>query len=170
MNKIYILGSVASGKTTFAKKISAQTNIKHHELDSIVFDDRRESNKKRSIEEQEEIIKKIDQEDSWIIEGTYRKSCHLVLDLADCIIMLDPPIILRKTRILIRFIKQKLHIEKCNYQVDYSMLKAMYKWTKDFEKKREDLIKMLKNYDEKLIILNSSKQTKKFLKEMQENK
>ncbi len=170
MKKIYILGSVASGKTTFAKKISIQTNIKYYELDSIVFDDTKESNKKRSIEEQEKIIKNINQEDSWIIEGTYRKSCHLVLDLADCIILLDPPLILRKIRILIRHIKQKFHIENCNYQANYAMLKAMYAWTKDFEKKREDFIEMLSNYDNKLITITSSKQIKKILKEQQENK
>ena len=64
MNKIYILGSVASGKTTFAKTISKQTNIKYYELDSIIFDDTKESDKRRSIEEQEKIIKKINQEDS----------------------------------------------------------------------------------------------------------
>lgn len=164
MNKIYILGSVASGKTTFAKKISKQTNIKYYELDSIIFDDTKESDKRRSIEEQEKIIKKINQEDSWIIEGTYRKSCHLILDLANYIIFIDPPLILRKIRILIRFIKQKLHIEKCNYKADFAMLKAMYVWTKDFETKRAEFIKMLNQYDNKLITITSSKQIKQYIK------
>lgn len=39
MNKIYILGSVASGKTTLAKNLSIKTNIKYYELDNVIFDD-----------------------------------------------------------------------------------------------------------------------------------
>lgn len=116
------------------------------------------------------MIKKINQEDSWIIEGTYRKSCHLVLDLAEYIIWLDPPIVLRKIRILTRFVKQKLHMEKCNYQVNYSMLKAMYKWTKEFEQDRGNLEKMLNNYEDKLIFIKNSKEIKDFLEKQQENK
>lgn len=166
MSKIYILGSVASGKTTLAKNLSIKTNIKHYELDSIIFDDSKKSNKKRSIEEQEKIINKINQKGSWIIEGTYRKSCHSVLDFAEYIIWLDPPMILRKIRILTRFIKQKLYIEKCNYQVNYVMLKSMYKWTKNFEQKREELENLLNNYENKLIIIKNSKQIKKFLEKL----
>lgn len=170
MKKIYILGSVASGKTTLAKKLSLKTNIKHYELDSIIFDDTKENNKKRSVKEQEKIIMKINQEDSWIIEGTYRKSCHIILELADYIIFLDTPLILRKVRILIRFIKQKLHMEKCNYEVNKLMLKSMYGWLKDFEEKRKDYTNMLNNYNNKLIILKNSKQIYNFIEKQQENK
>lgn len=37
--KILIIGIVASGKTTLAKKLEQQLNIKHYEIDSIVHDD-----------------------------------------------------------------------------------------------------------------------------------
>lgn len=33
------------------------------------------------------------------------------------------------------------------------MLKSMYKWTRDFENNRSELEKMLKQYDDKLIII-----------------
>lgn len=35
--KIHIMGSVGSGKTTFAKKLSTQTSIQHYELDNVVW-------------------------------------------------------------------------------------------------------------------------------------
>ena len=38
--KILIIGPVASGKTTVAKKISEHTGIKHYEIDSIVHNDK----------------------------------------------------------------------------------------------------------------------------------
>lgn len=54
--KILIIGSVGSGKTTFAKKLSKELKIKHYEIDSIVHDD--ENNKKRTPNEQRKIINK----------------------------------------------------------------------------------------------------------------
>ena len=106
----------------------------------------------------------INTQQTWIIEGTYRKTCHIVLDLADTIIWLDPPLFLRKIRILTRFIKQKLHIEKCNYKSNYSMLKKMYQWTKDFESKRDELNNILKFNEKKLVILKNNNDVKKFIK------
>ena len=96
--KILIIGIVASGKTTLAKILSKQLNIKYYEIDSIVHDDK--NNKVRSHEEQIEIIKTIDNNRDWIIEGTLRKNLHFLLDLADKIIYLDIPLKIRKRRII----------------------------------------------------------------------
>ncbi len=148
--KILIIGIVASGKTTLAKNLSKQLNIKYYEIDSIVHDDK--NNKVRSHEEQIEIIKTIDNNRDWIIEGTLRKNLHFLLDLADKIIYLDIPLKIRKRRILFRFIKQKLKIEKCNYKPDKKMLKNMYKWTNDFEKNKTDFENLIYKYSSKLIV------------------
>ena len=40
MNKIYIVGNVGSGKTTFANKLSKALNIKNYELDSLVWNNK----------------------------------------------------------------------------------------------------------------------------------
>ena len=37
--KILIIGSVGSGKSTYAKKLSNELNIETYEIDSIVHDD-----------------------------------------------------------------------------------------------------------------------------------
>lgn len=68
--KILIIGPVASGKTTVAKKISEHTGIKHYEIDSIVHNDK--NNIKRTENEQINIINQINKNDDWIIEGTLR--------------------------------------------------------------------------------------------------
>lgn len=52
MKKIYILRSVASGKTTLAKKLSKKLGIPYYELDSIILDDTKIIDKCRSAEEQ----------------------------------------------------------------------------------------------------------------------
>ena len=69
--KILIVGIVASGKTTLARKLSKLLDIKHYEIDSVVHDDINDV--KRSEAEQKKIFNKINKEDNWIIEGTLRK-------------------------------------------------------------------------------------------------
>lgn len=152
--KILIVGTVGTGKTTLAKKLSNQYNIKHYELDSIVHDDNNDG-RKRSIKEQEEIIKRIDKADDWIIEGTLRKNLYYLLELAEKIIYLDVPKRRRNIRILIRYIKQKLKIEKSNYKPNIEMLKSMYKWSNEHEDKKYDLEELLNKYKEKLEIINN---------------
>lgn len=152
--KILIVGIVASGKTTLAKKLSKLLGIKHYEIDSIVHDD--VSGVKRSEIQQKRMFNKINKEDDWIIEGTLRKHLFYLCDMADKIIYLDIPVNVRKRRIFIRFIKQLFGIEKCNYKVNFDMLKMMYKWTDDFEKNREEFERKLFKHTDKIIIVKDS--------------
>ena len=86
--KILILGNVASGKTTLAKQLSQKHKINYYEIDSIVHDDNN-GGKKRSIEEQNKIIKEINKSDNWIIEGILRENLYYLLEMVDKIIYLD---------------------------------------------------------------------------------
>ncbi len=156
MNKIYIIGTVASGKTIFAKKLSEKLDIPWYELDGIVHYNTETGRYKRTPEQQFEIVRDIDKSEKCIIEGTYRKSCHCLLDMADIIIFLDTHLWIRKFRILIRFVKQKLGIEKCHYKSDLKMLKLMYKWTNEFEADRTSFDTMLQQYHVKLLILSNN--------------
>ena len=150
--KILIVGIVASGKTTLARKLSKLLGIVHYEIDSVVHDD---INKiKRSEKEQKKIFKEINREDNWIIEGTLRQHLFYLCDMADKIIYLDIPLKVRKRRIFIRFVRQLFGIEKCNYTVNLKMLKLMYKWTNDFENNRMDFEEKLFTYRDKIIIVN----------------
>lgn len=158
--KILIIGIVASGKTTLAKRLSKENKINYYEIDSIVHDDIK--NKKRTDEEQKKIINKINEQANWIIEGTLRKNLYYLLNMADKIIYLDIPLHIRKRRILFRYIKQKLKIEQCNYKPNIKMLKKMYKWTKEFEDTQNDFEKELLVYNKKAIKLKNKNQIKKF--------
>lgn len=153
--KILIVGIVASGKTTLAKKLSKLLGIKHIEIDSVVHDD--VSGKKRSEAEQKKMFNKLNKEDSWIIEGTLRKHLFYLCDMADKIIYLDIPLKVRKRRIFTRFIKQLVGIEKCNYKVNFEMLKLMYKWTDDFENNREEFEGKLFKHKDKIVTINDLK-------------
>lgn len=154
--KILIIGIVASGKTTLAKRLSKESKIQHYEIDLIVYDII--NNKKRTNQEQQNIIKNIIKNNCWIIEGTLRKNLYNLLNIADKVIYLDIPLNIRKKRIISRFLKQKIGIEKCNYKPTIKMLKNMYRWTNEFENNRKYLEMELLKYKNKLIILKSKKQ------------
>lgn len=151
--KIFIMGIVASGKTTYAKELSKQMSLPFVELDSVVYYNVDGVRIKRTPEEQMQIIREMDAKESWIAEGVYRPSYHLLLDLADMIIWLDPSVWKRKIRIFSRHVKQVIGVEECAYKPDFQMLRNMYKWTKQFEGEREELDEILQPYLEKLIVV-----------------
>ena len=95
--KILIIGIVASGKTTLAKELSKRSGIKHFEIDLIVHNDINEI--KRTAEEQQRIIDKINENEDWIIEGVLRKNVYNLLEISDKIIYMDIPVKTRKRRI-----------------------------------------------------------------------
>ncbi|WP_195266858.1 AAA family ATPase [Clostridium sp. 1001275B_160808_H3] len=156
--KILIFGIVASGKTTLSRELSLKYNIQCYEGDSIAWGDDWEERYKRSDSEQLNRILEIDKIGHWIIEGTYRESQKCLFDMADKIIFLDTPLHIRRVRIITRFLKQRFGIEKCNYNPTFEMLKNMYKWTNDFERKRDKYEKMLLSYEDKLIRIKSVKE------------
>lgn len=140
--KIWMIGSVASGKTTLARKWQQELGIPYFELDIFVHGPK-EDRFKRSKKEQWHEIKEMDKAGNWIVEGTYRESYHDLFRLADWVIFLDPPLALRKKRIWRHYLKQKWGLEKSHYSSNLKMLQAMYRWTKAFEKNRPDFLEML---------------------------
>lgn len=87
----------------------------------------------------------------------------MTYDLADKIIFLDAPLYKRKFRIITRFIKQKIGVEKSNYKPTFEMLKYMFKWTNDFEKNRQSYESRLLKYEEKLIWVRSLREVDNIL-------
>ena len=151
--KILIIGTVGTGKTTLAKKLSKQYNIEYYEIDSIVHDDNN-GGIKRTFKQQDEIIKEIDKNNNWIIEGVLRENLFYLLDLSDKIILLDVNRRKRNIRILIRYIKQKLGLEQANYVPSLNMLlKNMYKWSEKYDKNKHEIMQTLDKYKDKIEII-----------------
>lgn len=147
--KVLIVGTVGTGKTTLAKELSKKYDIKYYEIDSIVHDDE-DKGRKRTEEEQNEIIKSINNGEDWIIEGVLRSNLRYLLDAADRVIYLDVPKKKRDRRIFLRFVKQKLKLEAVNYKPTFEMLWMMYRWSKDYESQRSEFERLLKRYEYKL--------------------
>jgi len=157
MKKVLIIGIVASGKTTLAKRLSKELNIPWYELDSIVYHQTETERYKRTAADQVEVIMGIDTDGCWIFEGIDRKSYQCLYEIADTIIFLDTPLWKRRVRIFTRFLKQNFGIEHCNYKPDLRMLKMMYVWTQDFENNREQFEVKLQQYSNKVIRVYDAK-------------
>ena len=158
--KIYIVGTVASGKSTLAKGLSKQLQCPYFSLDDIVHKSKKDGygNEKRSVAERDEIFQEILKRENYIIEDVGRDCFSNAYEQVDQIICLDFPLYFLRTRIVFRFLKQKLVIEKASYNVDFRMLRMMFKWVKV-----SPLDKLQGN--SKLIVLKNKAQVKAYLKQ-----
>ena len=150
--KIHIIGGPGSGKTFLAEKLSKQLRIPHYDLDDLQWDNAsNDYGKKRDPQERAAMLDKILKEDDWIIEGVYYAWCGKCFEDADKIYLLTVPRRTYRYRIIRRFIRRKLGVEKGKKETLKS-LSALLKWADKFQ--RENLVeikKILKNYPDKVI-------------------
>lgn len=159
MGKIYIIGSVGSGKTTLAKKLSKDLNISYYELDNIVWKYNPNGDIRRSEEEIEILFNKILEKDNWIIENVGRSYFDRGYEEADTIIYLKLSRLVLYKRVILRWIKQNLKIEKASYKSDLKMLRQMLLWV---DKEINDCkLNKLQFYMDKVTILDE-KSVKKY--------
>jgi adenylate kinase family enzyme len=155
-NKIYIIGSVASGKTTMAKKLSSLYNIPWYELDNVVHIRLPGGGRRRLPEEINYEFNKIINNEKWIIEGVFRECFNEGFDKAETIIVLNTPPYKRKYRIAKRWLRQRFKLEKSDYAPTMKMLLSMYRWSKGFEKSKNNILKILEPYKDKVVLLNDN--------------
>jgi len=165
--KIYIVGSVASGKSTLARYISQITGIPCTHLDEAVYiSDPTQplGNRKRPIEERDALFEKILTQENYIMEDVGRKCFMDGMKQADAVILLEIPLIFRQKRILLRWIKQNLGIEKCFYKPHIDMLKAMFQWAKDYDTNTDGTKGRVSFFQNKTILLRNNREINRYLK------
>ncbi|KHE71766.1 DNA topology modulation protein FlaR [Halobacillus sp. BBL2006] len=163
ITKIHIIGSVGSGKTTLAKSLSSQLGLPYYELDNVAWRREPSGDIRRTEKERNDYLKQIIDNEAWIVEGVHHTWVNQSLEESDTILFLNPSYLKRLKRINMRFIRQKLGMEKANYRPDLLMLKKMYKWNAAFEKTgRIEIDALLSLYKEKVVELKDNKGTEKY--------
>lgn len=112
--KIDIIGSVASGKTTLAKKISLNYKVPYYEKDNIVWERTANGDKMRTPEERDALFQQIIASNNWIVEGSPRKSLRESFACCEYIVVIDERTTIRLFRVLKRWILQRIGKEKYN--------------------------------------------------------
>nr|WP_066053954.1 AAA family ATPase [Robertmurraya korlensis] len=167
--KIHIIGSVGSGKTTLARKLSKDLHIPHYELDNVVWKRFQTGDVRRSERDRDAYLMNIVNSHSWVNEGVHYQWVTESFVEAELIIFLDTRYSKRTYRIIKRFFLQQLGIEKCNYKPSFSMFMRMFRWNTYFEKvSKREIIELLKKFDDKVIIIRDSTELQTYLTKMEQ--
>jgi adenylate kinase family enzyme len=128
-DKIHIIGSVGSGKTTLARKLSKKYNIQYYELDNVVWERHKSGDIRRADEYRDKYLEQIVSMKRWIVEGAHNHyRVGKSFKNADLIIFLDTPYFLRVFRIINRYVRQLIGVESANYTPFFKMFKDMFRW------------------------------------------
>lgn len=165
--KISIIGHAASGKTTLAKKISQKLGIPHVQLDRFWFEAGGLSVQKGNMDRAEYVrdyvkgkVEDFVFKEDWVSDGFFSKVQPLIADKADYLIFIDIPL---HTRII-------NHIKRVFYDERHPELKPMDEFVFIFDiikrtiTKDHKFRKFIKQYSQKLIVLNSYKKVDEYLK------
>ena len=172
MEKVVIIGSAGAGKSTLARKLGSELNIKVFHLDRLFW---QRGWKGKTRDTRIDILQELVREKQWTIEGNYFSSSELHLDMADTLLHLDaadtiifldiPPLLC-----LQRVIKRHLEYHKRSRRdipegcTDKLTLRRMWKVLTFPLHGRRTIKQKLRNYKSKQIIwLRSSKEVEDFL-------
>ena len=155
--KIHIIGGPGSGKSTLAEELSQRYGIPHYDLDELQWDAAAGSyGKKREAAERDDLLNQILKQDDWIMEGVYYAWCAQCFADADAIFLLKVPRAVYRRRIIRRFIRRKLGMEKGKKET-LKDLRALLRWADKYQ--RENMIEIrnvLAPYADKLVERNGS--------------
>ncbi len=151
--KIYIIGTVGSGKTTLAKRLAYKLNIESYELDKVIWDDDN-GNIKRSSKEVDYLFSKILKKPFWIIEDVGRECFKEGIKQADIVYYIDLPRLIVYKRLIMRYVKQKIGIEAYDYKPTLKGLKELFIWAKKGFKSKQEKIAEIKKNARKYEIIN----------------
>lgn len=167
--KVLIIGSPGSGKSTLGKKLHKITNYPLHHLDVIWW---RPNWTHISDDEFLNKINSITSTDAWIIDGQYSRNLEVRLQKADTVIFLDYKRGVCISRILKRIIKYHKTprddiYEGCPEKLDFSFLK----WTWGYPKREKpNIYKFMKKYENvNWIVFKNTKELNKYLKILENN-
>jgi adenylate kinase family enzyme len=157
--KIHILGGSGTGKSYISEKISKQYQIPHFDLDNIFWDNEALSyGKKMPIDKRTERLNEILEKDNWILEGVFYDWLNDSFALADYIFILKTKPIVYNYRIIRRFIRRKLRLEKAKKETLKS-LKDLLIWTNKYQKKKiPKIISFLEQHHNKVIMIDKAEE------------
>jgi len=107
--RISVVGTIGSGKTTFACKSSQLLEVQHIELDALHWEPNWVEAPNDLFRER---VKQSLQGDSWVVDGNYHQVRDIVWSRADTVVWLDYPFRTIIARLAIRTLRRILTHEK----------------------------------------------------------
>lgn len=150
--KIIVIGSPGSGKSTFSRKLRDITNLPLYHLDLLWH---KPDKTNLSTEEFDKKLNCILSTDKWIIDGNYQRTLKVRLENCDTVFLLDYPL-----EICLSGAESRIGIKREDLPWIETEFDAEFRqWIIDFPtKKLPDIYQMLENYKNKTIIVFKSRQ------------
>lgn len=161
--KIDIIGSVASGKTTLAREISARYGVPCYEKDNIVWERTPNGDRQRTPEERDRLFNEIISGDDWIVEGSPRKVLRESFESCDFIIVLDVKTRIRLCRVIKRWLMQRAGKVAYNSKPTIRFLLYNFKWVFEYDMDRKRLLQSLSRYADRCRVFRDSDSALRFI-------
>lgn len=163
MERVLVLGSSGSGKSTFARWLGKILDIEVIHLDSYFW---QPNWTETPTEQWEQNLDQLLKKESWIMDGNYISSLDRRLGSADTVIFLDLGRVRCLWRVLGRYLKHRganrPELPKgCNEKIDLDFIKWIWNYPR---RSRSRILQMLGNQPkDKVIILNGSAEIETFI-------
>jgi adenylate kinase family enzyme len=169
-DRIVVIGSPGSGKSTFSKELAKIRGIPLYHLDKIYW--KAGWNPVSTLEFEEE-LKKILVQKSWIIDGNYSQTLVIRKGYADTIFFMDLQWPICMFRVIKRNIKNRNRIRDditsgCDEKFDSDFL-ILLKYIFHFPgKNRNDILRELSGnaYNKKITVFRTGRSSREFLKKL----
>ena len=86
MQRVVVVGTSCTGKTTFAKRLAKSVGGRHIELDAIHFGP---NWTEKPVDEFRELVEKATRPSHWVVDGNYRVTRDIVWTRADTLVWLN---------------------------------------------------------------------------------
>ncbi|MCF7920586.1 MAG: AAA family ATPase [Candidatus Cloacimonetes bacterium] len=167
--KIYIIGTSCSGKTTLAGKLAKKLELVHIELDQIWWQPGWQE--LEAAEFRKRVANELAINESWVVDGNYKRVSDLFLAEVDMIIWLNLPFYQVFQRSITRTIRRIFTGEiicngnRENWDALFSR-DGMPAWVIRSHRSRKQYGKNLQANDKRVIELRNCRQIKEFLQEL----
>ena len=151
MKKVIIIGCPGSGKSTFARKLKAITNLPLHHLDMLYWNEDKTTVSKEVFDTR---LKVVMENSEWIIDGNYARTMEMRIKECDTVFFLDYP-----TEICIKGIEERKGQARSDMPwVENSNDEDFVSFVNNYNKEnRPEVIKLLQKYSDKNIIVFCSR-------------
>ena len=154
MKRIYIIGPVGSGKTTFATALSKKYNLQYYELDKVAWDDDN-GHIKRSDDEAKKLLHQIVSKDRWVIEDVGRDKFVEGRERAEIIYYIKLSRVKSYLRVTKRWFSQRFGNERYNHPPTLSQWFYYISTVNSYYKKEKSKLDSLKKFKNKVKFVNN---------------
>ena len=171
LNRVVVIGTSCSGKTTFAKGLARVLNRHHIELDAINW---LPGWTERPPEEFRRLVEEATAQDEWVVDGNYSRVREVVWSRATALIWLDYSFHVVIWRALSRTLRRSISREilfsgnRESLRMTFLSRDSILLWIlKTYRRRRREYSKMLQETDDvKVGVLTSPEDASRFLAEV----